>query len=62
MTERIIFVTFFIAFALLKLGELSGIIQRDRIGRQPWTEHVGPAVLFYLGIHILGGISIKTKI
>ena len=53
MAKRIIIGTLFIAFALLKLGDILNLIHCDWLWRQPWTEYIGPAVLLYLGLDII---------
>ena len=55
MVKRLLFGLIFIAFALLKLGDMLDLFHWDWLWRQPWTEFVGPFALLCLGIDILMG-------
>jgi len=36
-----------------KLANLWGIIENDWLWRQPWTAYVAPALLLYVGVHLI---------
>ncbi len=55
MVRRIIFGCILVALAVLKLGSMWNMIHWDWLWQQRWTEYIGPAAAFCLGVDILFG-------
>ena len=53
MTKRTIIGIIFITAALLKLVSMWNIIEWEWLWKQPWTEYIGPALLFYVGVALI---------
>lgn len=58
MTRRTIIGILFVVAALWKLASMWNIFHVDWLWKQPWTEYIGPALLLYVGVHlIINGFS-----
>lgn len=53
MTRRFIIGIIFTVAALLKLASMWNIVHMEWLWKQPWTEYIGPALLLYIGVHLI---------
>ena len=53
MTRRTIIGIIFVLAALLKLAGMWNIIHLEWLWNQPWTEYIGPAILLFIGMHLI---------
>jgi len=53
MGRRTIFGIIFVVAALLKLGDMWGIIHLDLLYKHPVSEYFGPAIILYVGAELI---------
>ena len=58
MTRRTYIGFIIVVAALLRLASMWNFIHMEWLWKQPWTEYIGPALLLYVGTHlIINGFS-----